>query len=100
MSKTQKSSLPYLITEALETGQWELIDTAGNSEAWMREGEWVKIGKNLLRGTEPASVVFEVSEPEANFRRTDSIVINLLCTRLAKKNKMSEWYDNVSTTTE
>lgn len=100
MSKTQKTSLPYLITEALESGGWELIDTAGNSESWMRPGEWIKIGKNLLKGTDPASVVFEISEPEINFRKTDSIVINLLCIRLAKKNKMSDWYDNVSTTTE
>lgn len=100
MANTQKSSLNYLIQEALESGGWSLIDTAGNAEAWMREGEWVKIGKNLLKGTEPPSVVFEVSEPEINFRRTDSIVMNLLCTRLAKSKKMSSWYDKLSTTTE
>ena len=100
MSKTQKSSLNYILQEALENGNWELADGNGNAEQWARDGETVKIGKNLLRGSNPPSVIFEVSEPEINFRRTDSIVINLLCVRLAKPYKMSSWYDNVSTTTE
>ena len=100
MSKTQKSSLPYLVQEALEAGNWTLIDTSGNAESWNREGEWVKIGKNVLRGTEPVSIIYEVSEPEINYRSTQSIVINLLCTRLAKPYKLSTWDDKVSTTTE
>lgn len=98
MSNTKKSMLDYLVREALETGNWQLIDTSGSAESWMRAGEWIKIGKNSLKGTEPASYVFEISEPEINFRKTDSIVMNLLCTRLAKNKKMSSWYDNVSTT--
>ena len=100
MSKTQKSSLSYLLQEALKSGKWELIKDNGNSELWEREGEAVTIAKNLLRSTEPPSVIFEMYEPEINFRRTDSLVINLLCLRLAKSHKMSSWYDNLSTTTE
>lgn len=100
MSKTQKSSLNYLLQEALESGRWELVSAEGNSEKWVRGDETVTIAKNLLRSTEPPSVIFEVFEPEINFRRTDSLVMNLLCLRLAKSSKMSSWYDKLSTTTE
>lgn len=99
MSKTPpKSTLPYLLLEALENGSWGLVATDGNNEEWQRGTETIKIGKKLLKGTTPPSVVYEVSDPEINFRRTDSIVINLLCTRLAKARKLSEWFDNVNTT--
>ena len=98
MSSTQKSSLDYLLKEALETGGWQLVETAGNNENWLREGEWVKIGKTPLRGTTPPSIVFEIFEPGINFRKTDMLVMNLLCVRLAKKRKMSDWYDKLDTT--
>jgi hypothetical protein len=100
LSKTQKTSLNYLLQEALENGRWELVSAEGNSEKWVRGDETVTIAKNLLRSTEPPSVIFEVFEPEINFRRTDSLVMNLLCLRLAKSSKMSSWYDKLSTTTE
>jgi len=100
LSKTQKSSLNYLLQEALQSGKWELVKDNGNSEEWAREDEQVTIAKNLLYSTEPPSVIFEVFEPEIAFRRTDSLVMNLLCLRLAKSSKMSSWYDNLSTTTE
>ncbi len=95
MSKTPKSTLPYLIQEALASGGWRLIDPNGNAETWKRNGEQVTIGKNLLRGTEPPSVVYEVWDPETGLRKTDSIVINLLCTRLAKSGKMSEYLTTI-----
>jgi hypothetical protein len=98
MSNSKKSSLEYLIREALQTGNWQLMDANGNAELWMREDERVKIGKKSLKGTTPPSYVFEVSEPGIKFRKTDFIVMNLLCTRLAKRKKMSSWYDSVSTT--
>lgn len=100
MSNSKKSSLPYLLKEALETGQWQLIDSNTATEDWVRPGEVVKIGKNAIKSTDPHSYVFEVSEPGEGFRKTDLIVMNLLCRRLAKTDKMSTWYDNLSTTTE
>jgi hypothetical protein len=98
LSKTQKTSLNYLIQEALEAGGWKLINPDGNAETWRRNGEQVSIGKKLLRGTEPPSVIYEVWDPESGFRKTDSIVINLLCTRLAKSGKMSEWLNTINQT--
>lgn len=95
MSKTLKSSLPYLIQEALASGGWKLIDPNGNAETWKRNGEQVTIGKRLLQGTDPASVVYEVWDPETGIRKTEMIVINLLCTRLAKAGKMSEYLDTI-----
>ncbi len=95
MSKTPKSILPYLIQEALFYGGWKLIDPNGNAETWKRNGEQITIGKNLLRGTEPPSVVYEIWDPETGIRKTDSIVINLLCVRLAKSGKMSEYLDTI-----
>lgn len=95
MSKTPKTVLPILIQEALKAGGWRLIDPNGNAETWKRNGEQVTIGKKLLNGTNPPSVVYEVFDPENEFRRTDSIVINLLCTRLAKTGKMSEWFNTL-----
>ena len=95
MSKTLKTTLPILIQEALQSGGWKLIDPNGNAETWKRNGEQVTIGKKLLNGTTPPSVVYEVFDPENEFRRTDSIVINLLCTRLAKTGKMSEWFNTL-----
>jgi hypothetical protein len=95
MSKTLKTTLPILIQEALSAGGWRLIDPNGNAETWKRDGEQVTIGKKLLNGTNPPSVVYEVWDPENDFRRTDSIVINLLCTRLAKSGKMSEWFNTL-----
>jgi hypothetical protein len=95
MSKTLKTTLPILIQEALKAGGWRLIDPNGNAETWKRNGEQVTIGKRLLQGTNPPSVVYEVWDPENDFRRTDSIVINLLCTRLAKTGKMSEWFNTL-----
>jgi len=98
MSKTPKSILPYLLQEALETGGWKLIDPNGNAETWKRNGEQVTIGKRLLQGTDPASVVYEVWDPEIGLRKTEMIVINLLCTRLAKSGKMSEWLNTIKDT--
>ncbi len=95
MSKTLKTSLPYLIQEALASRGRKLIDPNGNAETWKRNGEQVTIGKRLLQGTDPASVVYEVWDPETGIRKTDMIVINLLCTRLAKAGKMSEYLTTI-----
>ncbi len=95
MSKTLKTSLPYLIQEALASGGWKLIDPNGNAETWKRNGEQVTIGKRLLQGTDPASVVYEVWDPETGIRKTEMIVINLLCTRLSKAGKMSEYLTTI-----
>lgn len=100
MSTAQKSSLNYLIQEALAAGGWELVDPNGNAETWERETEQVKIGKKELKGSNPPSIVFEIADPSIEFRKTDMIVINLLCTRLAKRQSMSAWYGNVNNTTE
>lgn len=96
----QKSKLPYLIREALESGKWEPVEVGGQIETYTRGTEIVKIGTNALRGTSPASYVYEVHDPEEDFRTTHMLVMNLLCLRLAKSSKMSSWFDTVSTTTE
>lgn len=95
-----KSKLPYLILEALEAGNWEPTEVSSTTETFVRDGEQIKIGKIALRGTSPVSYVYEVKDFDEAFTRTDSLVINLLCTRLAKPYKMSTWFDNVSTTKE
>jgi hypothetical protein len=95
-----KSQLPYLIREALETGKWEATDKTSTIETYVRGSETVKIGVKALRGTNPASYVYEVSDPEAPYYRTTMTVINSLCAMLARSAKMSDRSDNVSTTTE
>lgn len=92
--------MSYLIQEALATGKWTLVSTDGGVEEWARVGERITISKNLLRSTEPPSVVFDITEPEIGFQKTDSLVINSLSSRLAKPSKMSAWYDKLSTTKE
>ena len=97
VSKTQ---LPYLIREALETGKWEAVESTPTIETYVRGSETVKIAVKALRGTNPASYVYELSDPEINYHRTTMTVINSLCAMLAKPTKMSDPTDNVSTTTE
>jgi hypothetical protein len=97
VSKTQ---LPYLIREALETGKWEATDKTSTIETFVRGSETVKIGVKALRGTNPASYVYEISDPEIPYHRTTMTVINSLCAMLAKPTKMSDPTDSVSTTTE
>jgi hypothetical protein len=95
-----KSQLPYLILEALESGNWEPSESDKNTETFIRDGEQVKIGVNKLRGTNPASFVYEIRDFDNEITKTHMLVMNLLCTRLAKPYKMSTWFDNVSTTKE
>ncbi len=95
-----KSQLPYLILEALETGGWQHQGTDKVSSLYARPGEEVRIGLTALRGTDPVSYVYEIYDQDLNFRKTDKLVINLLCVRLAKSSKMSDWFDSMSTTTE
>lgn len=95
-----KSQLPYLIQEALDTGQWKHAESAGNRETYQRGEETIQISTKGLRSTDPASYVYEVADKELGFRRTDCLVINLLCVRVAKARKMSDYFDSVSTTTE
>ncbi len=54
--------------------------------------------KSYSEALSPPSVIYEVWDPESGFRKTDSIVINLLCTRLAKSGKMSEWLNTINQT--
>lgn len=95
-----KSQLPYLIQEALSAGEWKYVESKDNREIYTRGEETIQISTKGLKSTDPASYVYEVHDLEAEFRKTDCLVINLLCVRLAKKNKMSDWFDTVSTTTE
>jgi hypothetical protein len=95
-----KSQLPYLILEALQAGKWTFKEADKAGEVYAREGEEVRIGLRPLRGTDPVSYVYEVHDLDLNFRKVDKLVINLLCVRLAKTSKMSEWFDSMSTTTE
>lgn len=95
-----KSQLPYLIQEALETGGWAFANEATSTESYIRGSEIVRIGTRPLRGTTPPSYVYEVSDPSISYRKTDMIVMNLLCSKLAKSGKLSDPDDNVSTTTE
>jgi hypothetical protein len=97
MTKTQ---LPYLIQEALEIGEWKQLGIEKGAEVYQRGSEVVRIGTRALRGTSPESYVYEVVDEEEGFRTNHSIVINLLCLRLASGSKMSTWFDSVSTTTE
>jgi hypothetical protein len=95
-----KSQLPYLIQEALETGQWKHVESKESRETYERGEETIQISTKGLRSTDPASYVYEITDSELGFRRTDCLVINLLCVRVAKARKMSEYFDSVSTTTE
>jgi hypothetical protein len=95
-----KSQLPYLLKEALETGGWELTDQTSTIETFIRGSETVKIGVKALRSTNPASYVYEISDPETKTHRTTMTVINSLCSLLAKSGKMSDPSATVSTTTE
>lgn len=95
-----KSKLPYLILEALDTGRWKYVESKDNREIYNRGEETLQISTRALRSTTPESYVYEISDEELGIRRTDSLVINLLCVRIAKSRKMSEYFDTVSTTTE
>lgn len=95
-----RSQLPYLIQEALETGGWAFDTDDTSTESYTRGSETVRIGTRPLRGTTPPSFVYEVSDPSAKYRKTDMIVMNLLCSKLAKSGKLSDPDANVSTTTE
>lgn len=95
-----KSQLPYLIQEALDAGAWKYVESKENREIYERGEETVQIATKGLKSTTPHSYVYEIFDREAEFRKTDCLVMNLLCVRLAKKNKMSDWFDTVSTTTE
>jgi len=95
-----KSKLPYLILEALAAGEWNHVESKPNRETYKRGEETVTISTKALNSTDPASYVYEIHDDEEGIRRTQSLVINLLCVRLAKKNKMSDYFDTVSTTTE
>jgi hypothetical protein len=95
-----KSKLPYLILEALESGNWEPSGSDSTTETFVRDGEQVMIGINKLRGTNPPSFVYEIKDFENEITKTHMAVMNLLCTRLAKPYKMSTWFDTVSTTKE
>lgn len=95
-----KLQLPYLILEALQTGRWNHKSTDKVSALYSRPGEEVRIGLTPLRGTDPVSYVYEIFDEDLGFRKTDKLVINLLCVRLAKSSKMSDWFDSMSTTNE
>ena len=95
-----KSELPYLLKEALETGEWKLIAKDTNTETFSRGSEQVRIGTNALRSTNPPSYVYEYVDPENKYRKQSMTVINSLCALLAKSSKMSDPDDTVSTTTE
>lgn len=95
-----KSKLPYLILEALDTGRWNYVESKDNREIYKRGEETLQISTRPLRSTTPESYVYEINDEELGFRRTDSLVINLLCVRIAKSSKMSEYFATVSTTTE
>lgn len=95
-----KSQLPYLIQEAIDTGQWNYVESKDNRETYQRGDETIQISTKGLRSTDPASYVYEVADKELGFRRTDCLVINLLCVRVANSRKMSDYFDRVSTTTE
>lgn len=95
-----KSQLPYLILEALQTGKWQHKETSKTASTYARPGEQIMIGLTPLRGTDPVSYVYEIHDQDLGTRRTDKLVINLLCVRLAKSGKMSEWFDSMSTTNE
>lgn len=95
-----KSTLPYLIREALETGSWELTEQTSNTELFTRAGEQLRIGTKALRGTNPPSYVYEYVDADRGLRRQSMTVINSLCALIAKSGQLFAEDANVSTTTE
>ena len=80
MAKTQ---LPYLLQEALSTGNWELVELASNNEKYQRGDAIIEIGTKPLRGTTPASYVFRLHVGNAYVNKSEKLPD--LCIRLAKK---------------
>ena len=84
MTKPLKTKLPYLLQEALETGDWKIDSVGANSETWIRPEQQVTIGHKLLNGTTPPSVVYQMTTEDGSEHDMD--VINSLCIKLAKRN--------------
>lgn len=81
MAKTQ---LPYLLQEALSTGNWQLEALNKNNEKYVRGEASIEIGTTPLRGTDPVSYVFRMQVGDAYINKAEKL--NDLCARLAKKN--------------
>ncbi len=80
MSKTQ---LPYLIQEALEIGEWNLVALNSNNEKYQRGNATIEIGTRPLLGTTPASYVFRLAVGDHHVNKSEKLPD--LCARLAKK---------------
>lgn len=80
MTKTQ---LPYLLQEALSTGNWDLVSINKNNEKYQRGEATIEIGTKALNGTVPASYVFRLQSGEASINKAEKLPD--LCIRLAKK---------------
>ena len=83
MSKPLKTKLPYLLQEALKTGEWKIDSVGANSETWTRPEQQITIGHKLLNGTTPPSVVYQMTDQDGSEHGLD--VINSLCMKLAKR---------------
>lgn len=80
MSKTQ---LPYLIQEALQIGEWNLVALNSNNEKYQRGNATIEIGTRPLLGTTPASYVFRLAVGDHHVNKSEKLPD--LCKRLAKK---------------
>lgn len=80
MTKTQ---LPYLLQEALQVGEWNLVTTNKNHEKYQRAGASIEIGTKALNSTVPASYVFRLHSAGAWVNKAEKLPD--LCKRLAQK---------------
>lgn len=80
MTKTQ---LPYLLQEALQVGEWKLVQANKNNEKYERGTAIIEIGTKALNGTVPASYVFRLQSGKAWINKSEKLPD--LCKRLAQK---------------
>jgi hypothetical protein len=78
-----KTQLPYLLQEALQVGEWNLVTTNKNHEKYQRAGASIEIGTKALNSTVPASYVFRLHSAGAWVNKAEKLPD--LCRRLAQK---------------
>lgn len=81
--QVSKTQLPYLIQEALQIGEWNLVALNSNNEKYQRGNATIEIGTRPLLGTSPASYVFRLAVGDHHVNKSEKLPD--LCKRLAKK---------------
>lgn len=78
-----KTQLPYLLQEALQVGEWNVVSINKNNEKYERGQASIEIGTKALNGTVPASYVFRLQSGQAWVNKAEKLPD--LCKRLAQK---------------